>query len=138
MTFHSLFKFREIGTVGLFAVLLAIFFLSLVEIDVLDAFFAFFAVLWFRCGQKSVLEVTVVASSWTRVFHGSFAIALSIAANCLKLDFEFLVETEAGWRRTFVLDGSLARTSFGDVYFRSVVFGIAADSGAFVLLCHLA
>ena len=105
MTFHSLFKFREFGTIGLFAVLLAIFFLSLVEIDVLDAFFALFAVLWFWSikfdlkkesekenlrGQKSVLEVTVVASSWTRVFHGSFAIALAISANCLKLDFEFL------------------------------------------------
>ena len=54
------------------------------------------------------------------------------------INFTSLVETEAGWRRTFVLDGSLARTSFGDVYFRSVVFGIAADSGAFVFLCHLA
>lgn len=78
MTFHILFNFTNFGKNGLFAGRLAIFLLSLVEIDVLDALFAFFAILRFWSikydlkkvskkeylrGQKSVLEVTVVASS---------------------------------------------------------------------------
>lgn len=41
-------------------------------------------------GQKSVLEITVVANSWTGVFHSSLAVCLAIAANRFKLDFQFL------------------------------------------------